>query len=361
MQIYFAPMEGVTGYILRNAYQRHFGCIDKYFTPFIPAAKRLSAKIKRDINPDNNPGIRLVPQLISNQSQEVLDMIEQLKDYGYREFNINLGCPSGTVVSKKRGSGLLLYPEELERFLEGIYERVDVPVSVKTRIGFQDLAEWPRLLEIYSRYPLAELIIHPRLRKEQYGGFVHLDAFRRAYDTYCPAEIDTHFGSTADCRFPANVLLAGSEEDSPASASLITARSSMIDSGMSRTVLCYNGDLWNLECFRNITDQFPALNTVMIGRGLLAHPTLSCSIKGKPLSDPRRSLRSFLDEIYDQYLSIFDGEKDVVMHMKEIWCNLKMSFQDSDRLAKKILKSQTGSEYRALVDQVFDTLELVDD
>ena len=327
MYIYLAPMEGITGHIVRNAFLHHFGQIDKYFTPFIPAAKRLSRKILRDIDPANNEGIRLVPQLISNRSDEILDMIRQLKDRGFSEFNINLGCPSGTVASKKRGSGMLLYPQELDRFLDGIYSCADVPVSVKTRIGFYSVDEWPTLLAIYRRYPMSEFIIHPRVRAEMYTGFPHLEAFQAAYEVF--AENDTDAANAAS------------------KASIAPAAR-----------LCYNGDIWDTACYAEVMKHFPKLSTVMIGRGLLARPDLACCIKGVPVQDTREKIHAFCDEIYDGYLSIFSGEKDVFMHLKEIWANLGKSFQDSDRLVRKLMKSQSPSEYRYLMDQIFDTLEL---
>ena len=327
MYIYLAPMEGITGHIVRNAFLHHFGQIDKYFTPFIPAAKRLSRKVLRDIDPANNEGIRLVPQLISNRSDEILDMIRQLKDRGFSEFNINLGCPSGTVVSKKRGSGMLLYPQELDRFLDGIYSCADVPVSVKTRIGFYSVDEWPTLLAIYRRYPMSEFIIHPRVRAEMYTGFPHLEAFQAAYEEF--AENGTDAANAAS------------------KASIAPAAR-----------LCYNGDIWDTACYAEVMKHFPKLSAVMIGRGLLARPDLACCIKGVPVQDTREKIRAFCDEIYDGYLSIFSGEKDVFMHMKEIWANLGKSFQDSDRLVRKLMKSQSPSEYRYLMDQIFDTLEL---
>ena len=327
MNIYLAPMEGITGHIVRNAFLHHFGQIDKYFTPFIPAAKRLSRKILRDIDPANNEGIRLIPQLISNRSDEILDMIRQLKDQGFSEFNINLGCPSGTVVSKKRGSGMLLYPDDLDRFLDGIYSGADVSVSVKTRIGFYSVNEWPALLAIYRRYPMSEFIIHPRVRAEMYTGFPHLEAFQAAYEVF--AENDTDAANAAS------------------KASIAPAAR-----------LCYNGDIWDTACYAEVMKHFPKLSAVMIGRGLLARPDLACCIKGVPVQDTREKIRAFCDEIYDGYLSIFSGEKDVFMHMKEIWANLGKSFQDSDRLVRKLMKSQSPSEYRYLMDQIFDTLEL---
>ena len=327
MNIYLAPMEGITGSIVRNAFFHQFGSIDKYFTPFIPAAKRLSRKILRDIAPEHNQGIVLIPQLISNQSMEILAMIEQLKDHGFFEFNINLGCPSGTVVSKKRGSGMLLYPEELNRFLDEIFQKADVPVSVKTRIGFNDLEEWPRILEIYSHYPVRELIIHPRLRRELYSGLPHFDSYGQAYQLY------QEFG-----RSKRTINQSGKE--------------------FLPEVLCYNGDIWDIEHYQDIIRRFPETDTVMIGRGLLARPDLACRIKGISFPDTRARLRAFVNEIHDGYQEIFGNEKDTAMHMKEIWTHLGRSFQDSDRLIRKLMKCQTADQYQMLVSQIFETLAL---
>ena len=326
MQTYLAPMEGITGYIVRNAFFHQFGGIDKYFTPFIPAAKRMSRKILRDLDPANNEGICLVPQLISNNSEEILDMVRQLQDLGFSEININLGCPSGTVVSKNRGSGMLKDPQELDRFLGGIFDgsavsACDTAISVKTRIGFTDPGLWPQILAIYRQYPIYELIIHPRLRSEMYTGVPHQEAFALAYDAY---------------------------ESTPGR-------------------LCYNGDIWDMHCYQNICCQFPAAEKVMIGRGLLGRPYMARMIRKEndhevsSADSPawiRGHLRQFHDEICIGYLGIFSGERDVFLHMKEIWANLGRSFQSSEKLVRKLMKSRTPAEYKALTDQIFDTLEL---
>ena len=284
MQIYLAPMEGITGYIVRNAFSHQFGGIDKCFTPFIPAAKRMNHKILRDLAPVNNEGIRLVPQLIGGRADEIRDMIRQLQDLGFSEININLGCPSGTVVSKNRGSGMLKDPQELDRFLGGIYDSAigfsgsngsfdsidsidsidsnasnasNIAISIKTRIGFTDLALWPEILRIYRKYPIYELIIHPRLRSEMYGGFPHLEAFQLAYDTF---QNDTS-------PFPVSIE-SGTESD-PMPGKLRS------DFAQGSDRLCYNGDIWDMHCYQNIRSQFPAVTKVMIGRGLLGRPYLA--------------------------------------------------------------------------------------
>ena len=173
MRIYFAPMEGITTYTYRNLHWKYFGGADAYFTPFLSPGpgQGMSVKELRDILPENNQGTPVIPQLLTNRAEDFLSAAGRLADYGYREINFNLGCPSGTVTAKKKGSGFLGEPEALDRFFDRVFSdplivREGLLVSVKTRIGLESPAEWPRLLEIYNRYPLKELIIHPRVRKD---------------------------------------------------------------------------------------------------------------------------------------------------------------------------------------------------
>lgn len=330
MEIYLAPLEGVTGYIVRNAFAHNFRGIDKYYTPFIPAAKRMNRKILRDIAPENNVGIRLIPQLMSNRAQEVLDMAHQLQEYGYREVNLNLGCPSGTVVSKHRGSGLLAYPDELDTFLYGIFEKADFPVSVKTRVGFSGDFDWENILEIYGKYPLCELTVHPRVRADFYKGSPRLEDFDLAYERYCEAG--------------------------------------------SSTQLCYNGDITDAASCDALMARYPKLQRVMIGRGLLANPALAQMIADRTgegtsagsdadaspdnLDSYRSAFRAFHDEIFDGFCNIFPGEKDAMFHMKEIWGYLIASFADGKKLGKKIRKAQSVQEYRVYVNELFEHHEL---
>ena len=314
MQIYLAPMEGITGHIVRNAFAHNFGGVDKYFTPFVPTAMRMSKKIKRDLDPANNAGVNLVPQIIPNTAEEVPQMLSQMKDLGYGEVNINLGCPSATVTSKKRGSGMLKYPDELDRLLDGIYSAADIPVSVKTRIGYDSPDEWPAILDIYRKYPMAEFIIHPRVRNEFYKGFPHLNAFSLAEDAFEGSNVP----------------------------------------------LCYNGDIYTTFGFKEMQERFSRTDRFMIGRGLLTRPDLAAQIKGCAPEDIRGHLRDFCDEIYDGYLEIFSGERDAVGHMKEIWSYLKDSFKESGAPVKKLLKARTAAEYKACVNQIFETCELTE-
>ena len=171
MEFYFAPMEGITGYIYRNAHHRFFPGTDKYFTPFLsPNQNRaLNPKEVRDVLPENNEGIYIVPQILTNQADFFLRAAKELKEcYGYEEVNLNLGCPSGTVVSKGKGAGFLADPGGLDAFFDQVYAKADVKVSVKTRIGLSSPEEFYGILDIFNRYPLHELIIHPRVRSEEH-------------------------------------------------------------------------------------------------------------------------------------------------------------------------------------------------
>ena len=177
-KLYAAPMEGLTGYLWRQVHAALFGPADKYFTPFLSpnATRTFQRKELDEIDPAHNAGLYVVPQLLTNRAEHFLWAAGELYARGYREINFNLGCPAGTVAAKRKGSGLLAYPQELDHCLEEIFAGLPrgMSVSVKTRIGKNDPAEWPGLLAIYRKYPLSELIVHPRIQKEFYLSLIHI-------------------------------------------------------------------------------------------------------------------------------------------------------------------------------------------
>lgn len=321
MQIYLAPMEGLTGYVVRNAFHHHFDFYDKYFTPFISYAENMNFKQLRDVKPENNEGLHLVVQLMSNKSSEVLHQAAQQAVFGHHELNINLGCPSGTVASKGRGSGFLQYPDEIDSFLQGVYAQahsdgLDFTMSVKTRVGYQDTANWEKLMQVYRKYPeMGELIIHPRIQKDAYKGAVRLEAFDRAVEVFADSGID----------------------------------------------LVYNGDIFDMEAFQRIHERYPSVDRFMLGRGAFIDPALPLKMKGgsMPEEEYRRRLGAYLDEIVEEYLKIFSGPKDVIYHMKEHWLYLTQNFQDSEKHWKRMKKCHDMDDYRSIVNSYLRDLELV--
>ena len=299
MKLYLAPLEGITGYIYRNALEEFFPGADKYYAPFItpPIKRELATKEIRELCKEHNEKIKLVPQVLTVNSADFNLTKEVLRDYGYEEVNINLGCPSKTVTSKGRGAGALQNLDKLDEFLYGVYESGDEKISIKTRIGISDVEEFDRIMEIYKKYPVYELTIHPRLMNQAYKG---------------KADRDVFFKAAADYHRP----------------------------------LCYNGDINTLKDYEELVDRISQENNaVMCGRGVLKNPSLLREIKGgKPAT--MDELEAFLERILEEYSEVFSGETPVLFKMKEIWSYLSLSFDNMEKESKKLLKAKSISEYR---------------
>jgi tRNA-dihydrouridine synthase len=298
----FAPMEGITTFVYRNIFEKYYGGIDKYYTPFL-SSMHLSSREKNEVLPEHNVGIRLVPQILTKRSDEFLEIAKTLKDYGYDTVNLNLGCPSGTVVSKHRGSGFLAVLPELDKFLEEIFASCPLQISIKTRIGISDESEWSDILKIYEKYPIKELIIHTRLQQDFYKRPCRPDTFSSAHRLNVP--------------------------------------------------LCYNGDITSREALAKIRDMDASISRVMIGRGLIANPELLEELNGTCARDKER-LAAFLSDLCDGYIQeMSGGDRNTLYKMKEIWVYLGGMFLDAEGHLKKIKKSNRLSEYDAAVRTLF--------
>lgn len=306
MKFYLAPMEGITTYIYRNAYNRYFGGIDKYFTPFI-ASKKMNRRELNEILPEHNQGLCVVPQILTNRAEEFLQIARKIAEYGYDTVNLNLGCPSGTVTARKRGAGFLGVPDELDRFLYEIYAQSPLHISIKTRIGIASVDEWEALLAIYRKYPLAELIIHPRLQKEFYKFTPHKEAYAAAV------------------------------------------------AALSDTPLCYNGDITSPQNFAALLDTVPQTDCVMIGRGILRNPALISQLREHKtdISCSQDTLKSFHDEIFEGYAAGMSGETPTLFKMKDLWTYFIECFEGAEKHLKKIRKASTYSEYKIAVNTLF--------
>lgn len=310
MKYYFAPLEGVTGYIYRNAYETFFGQIDKYFMPFISPTKNkgFTSRELNDVLPEHNQGLIVVPQILTNNSEHFIGTVNELTKFGYDEINLNLGCPSGTVVAKCKGSGFLSRRKELDEFLEEIFSKATTKISIKTRIGKDSPDEFYELIKIFNKYPLEELIIHPRIQTDYYKNKPNMVVFKDALS-------------------------------------------------LSQNPVCYNGDIFNVKNYEELIEMYPNLDTVMLGRGLITNPALISEIKNNNAID-KQVMKEFHDAVCAGYQEVLSGDKNVLFKMKELWFYMIHLFVDSDKYAKKIRKTDSLNEYKSIISRLFQELEI---
>lgn len=308
MRYYFAPMEGITDSIYRRTHHKYFPGLDRYYMPFLsPTMHRtLTHKESRELPMAENEGFVAIPQILTKIPEDFLWAARVCQERGYAEVNLNIGCPSGTVVAKGKGAGMLRNVGELDAFLDRIFSESPIAISVKTRLGIEKPEEFPAILQVLNQYPIRELTIHPRVRKQFYSGGVDMDLFRYATEN-------------------------------------------------SRNPLCYNG---NLNCLQDIADlqaQFPQIDAVMIGRGLIGDPGMLC-----PGGTDAAKLQKFTDELLETYIEVFGGARNAMFRMKENWGFLLHRFENSEKLGKQLRKTTDVEEYRAITAQIFRTLPLTE-
>lgn len=300
MKLYFAPMEGITTYTYRNTHAELFGGCDQYFTPFLVPTEqeRITRKTLREILAENNSA-PIIPQILCCNKEAFFKFTNRIKYMGYDEVNLNFGCPSGTVVKKNRGAGALKNTEELDRFLEQIFSGDDIKISVKTRAGFYDHGEFDKLLEIFNRYPVSELIVHPRVREEYYNGVPNMDTFGKAYR------------------------------------------------GASMK-LCYNGNVVTTDDYVKIAKDYPALHSIMVGRGAIKNPAIFREISGGvPLKT--EELISFSAILEERYLNVLGSEVYTLHKLKEIWMHMMLNYPEEKKLFKAVKKANKLSELNGAI------------
>ena len=306
-----APLRGFTDFVFRNTFQRHFAGIDEAVAPFVTSTKgrRIKPSHLRDLNPEQNQTMPVVPQILSNNSEEFVFLAKKLFDLGFEEINLNLGCPYPMVAKKRRGSGLLPHPEVVDRLLFEILDGVPGRLSIKTRLGRFSADEMDSLIPIFNRYPLSRVIVHPRVGEQMYAGRVNLDAFGM-----CLAQINHP--------------------------------------------VIYNGDINDPFGFDQLQAEFPGAVGWMLGRGLIANPFLAEIIKGQsPSSEHRMSrFRNFHDDLVDNYSRLFSGPGHVLDRMKGFWRYFADGFVDGRRILKYIRKVNALKRYQMLVDEFLNGL-----
>lgn len=317
---YAAPLEGVTTYIFRKAHHAIYPGVDKYFTPFISPNKNkgFSHRDRMELLAEHNENLSVVPQILTNVAEDFIKAAREIHQMGYSEVNLNLGCPSGTVVSKKKGAGFLAYPEQLERFLHQIFLELDMDISIKTRIGKTDPDEFEELLAIFNRFPLKELIVHPRIQLDFYKNEPNWPIFEfAACHSKCP--------------------------------------------------VCYNGNIFTSADYLKFHRQFPEIKNIMLGRGLIARPDLVQVLNMAQGCDrgangeenesievlDMKKFRMFHDRIYEDYQGILSGDRNVLFRMKELWQYWIWNFPECKKLEKRIKKSERLKDYELAISELF--------
>lgn len=306
----FAPLDGITRAVYRRVWLERFGGADRCFIPFLSPTPQhiITPRDLRELGAEDAGKLPLVPQIMSCRAEDFLWATEVLGDMGFREVNLNLGCPSGTVTAKGKGSGFLRDPVGLDHFFEEVFSHVRLPVSVKTRLGYERPEEFPGLLEIFNRYPIACLTIHARVRPEKYKGPLHMDVF---------ADALAH----------------------------------------SRNPVCFNGDLQTVRAVESFAEQYPEAGAVMIGRGAVADPALFRKLRGGPPAS-REELRGFTQELYRRYQEHFGQVGTAAQRMREVWFYLIHLFEGAEGLNRQMRRFRTPGEYEAAEARIFAELPL---
>ena len=304
-----APMEGLTGHTFRAVHARCFGVLDRYYTPFLAPphlGSGFGKRALRELDSGVNEGLDVVPQLLTNDADRFVRGATVLAEMGFREVNLNLGCPSGTVVAKGRGSGMLRDLDALDAFLGQVCAESPLPVSVKTRIGVVADEEYEQILAVYLRHPLAELIVHPRVQRDRYEGSPRQEAYGRAL---------------AAAPFP----------------------------------VAYNGDIFDRGDLDALCAAYPTTRHVMLGRGVLANPALARMFHGGAPAT-RAEFERFHDELFEAYLAEMGG--NAVFRMKEWWSYARCAFANPLSVHRRVRKARTVEDYRAAARGVFCGEEL---
>lgn len=306
MNIYIAPLEGITGHIFRNAYNEIYGHIDKYFAPFISPSEKcpITPRERKEVTPENNQVFYLVPQILTCRSEHFIEGARELQAMGYKEINLNLGCPSGTVCAKGKGAGFLPETLALQKFLDDIYSYAEsdgVKISIKTRLGYFNPDEFYDLLDIFNKYPVSELIVHPRIRSDFYKGEPRKEYFAYAIEhSKCP--------------------------------------------------LVYNGNIFSAKDYEEYSGSFgTGLDPVMLGRGLISDPSLADKLKGFTAETDFAKFKRLHDTLYHEYQKIMSPDINVLYKMRELWSYWQTLFDGKERDIKRLLKAKKYAEYEDVV------------
>ncbi len=309
-----APFQGITDSVFRNVFAEHFNGIDKYYTPFFTAIQKDNSKNLRgeEIDPQHNDISILTPQILSNDAKETIRFAAHCKSLGYKEINLNMGCPFPRVANKGRGCGMMTEPDKTTAMLKDIINNIDIDFSIKCRLGYKNNDEIDSFIETFNILPFSEIILHPRTGKQLYGGTADINSFARA-------------------------------------------------ASMIGKPLIYNGDIFSIEYYKNLRERLPDTESFMLGRGILVNPFLAEDISGKTKNEKNRNTRlhSFMISLYLERMKHSGGSPKVIGRMKELWSYLMYSFEEPQTVWRKIKKVTHTEEYEDAVEEVFNNNKLI--
>ncbi len=308
-RLYLAPIRGITDWVYRTHFSQHFSGFDLAVAPFIATvpSKRFTMTLLKDVLPEKNVHLEVIPQLLGKTSEDFIRMAHRLFDLGYSTVNWNLGCPYPMVARKGRGSGLLPYPEKVQAFLDAVIPAIPNRLSIKTRLGRENPEDIHRLMDVFNQFPLTQLIVHPRTGIQMYTGKADREMFKWCYQN-------------------------------------------------SRHPIVYNGDIVDTKSFSEVRELFPEVHAWMIGRGALVDPFLPAAITRRETIDATNRviiLKRFHDRLLDAYAPLFSGPTHLADRMKAHWQYWSQSFQGGEKIRKRICKTRHIDAYMHVVDVLF--------
>ena len=308
-ELYMAPLKGFTDHTFRKMYTAHFGGFDWALAPFISSKRdhKFKKKYIKDILPENNTHVQVIPQILGNDSKDFIALAEYIFDWGHTTVNWNLGCPFPMVANKGRGAGLLPHTDRIHQFLDEVLSRIKGLMSIKLRLGWKTNEDLFRLTEIFNEYPLESLIIHPRTGIQRYEGSVDYESFEKCLE--------------------------------------------MLD-----LPIVYNGDIKTVSDFSTLSENYPSVKKWMIGRGCLENPFLSQGIKcpNSVITDKNKKMKGFHHALVEGYQDVLDGPSHVLNKMKGFWQYFSIPFSGNKKQLKAIKKAQTIDQYIYAVDVLME-------
>lgn len=304
-----SPLQGFTDFRFRNAQNKLFGGIDTFYSPYIRLNGKLVIKpsYERDLLPENNIGLEVIPQVITNDAEEFLFVAKYVRELGYKELNWNLGCPYPMVTKSGMGSGLIKNTDQINHILDRAHSETDIIVSMKMRLGYDTTEEILDVLPILDTYPIKNIAIHARIGKQLYKGGVHLDAFQQCIDN-------------------------------------------------TKHKLYYNGDITSVAKFHEMQERFPSIDHWMIGRGLISDPFLPSMIRNNTPEYPKNKMElfsAFHDTLYAIYSESLSGQTHILLKMYHLWEYFSATFANPHKVLKQIKKAQSIRNYEAAVANIF--------